>query len=318
MAKFVRDVGMFVAINVTMLVLLFVRYGIHEDYLAAANDKLRRLESTEPPRILLVGGSSMAWSTNSPVLETTLRRQVINCAYHAGLGLGFREAEVMQCARPTDVVVLSIEWGVFPDKPRPRIVTQLSLAAPQTLRFMNGRDRKLILDGILPAARMPLAALAEDFKRYGLSAYSRASARRAKTFRLRENFNGQGDFTGHYGVPPFGFEGRGMEVPTVDELARGVERLNRLHAWCRTRKITLVYLLPFIPESFRQHNPPLEECLTLLKNRLTIPILNPDEFVMPDDAFFDSAYHLQEGPGKRRSERMATWLAAYLSEPALP
>lgn len=314
MRNFVRDAAIFLGINFTILALLYWRYGVSEDYLASANDKIDLVEKTKPARVLLIGGSSVAWSTHSEVIHEQLNLPTINCAYHAGLGIGFREREVTDFAKPDDIVVLSIEWGAFPDQPRARIVAELFAAAPRTIRFMNPRDRKLITDGMLAAVRMPEAALVQDFKKNKFAAFSRESARAAKTIRLRSKFNEYGDFEGHYGVKPFGFKGKGMEFPTLEQLRRTIDRLNKLHAWCEAQGVEIVYLVPFIPESINRDNlDTVNLCMRELRSKLTIPILNPDQYLMPDAAYFDSAYHLRDFAGRCRTKMVANWLQEFLN-----
>ena len=137
MRYFVRDTALFLGLNFTILALLYLRYGVSEDYFASANDKLDLVEQTEPPRVLLIGGSSVAWSTHSRVIRERLQISTINCAYHAGLGIGFLEREVKYFAKPNDIVVLSIEWLVFADRPEARSVAEVLIAAPRTVRFMD-------------------------------------------------------------------------------------------------------------------------------------------------------------------------------------
>ena len=160
---------------------------------------------------------------------------------------------------------------------------------------------------------MPAVALIQDFKQNRFAAFSRESARAAKLLRLRSNFNEFGDFEGHYGVEPPGFGEQGLEFPTLDQLRETIDRLNELHTWCESQGVTIVYLVPFVPESIRRdHLDKLNLCVRELTSRLTILILNADQYLMPDDAFFDTAYHLRDFAGRRRSELIAQRLQEFL------
>ena len=74
------------------------------------------------------------------------------------------------------------------------------IACPAAKQFMNTRDLKLVLDGLIPAIRMPLVSLIEDGKRLKLDALKREEVTKAKRWRLRQNFTEMGDFAGHYTV----------------------------------------------------------------------------------------------------------------------
>ena len=154
MSKFIRDVVIFCSFNMLILSMLYYRYDIHSDYLASANDKLDRLEAKQSPRLLFLGGSSVAWSNHSQVAKEALGDRVNgieNVAYHAGLGLTMRLNEARMLSRKGDIVVFSIEWGVFNDEPWTRKMAEVAMVCPRAMQFMSTRDIKLVVDGLLPA-----------------------------------------------------------------------------------------------------------------------------------------------------------------------
>ena len=69
MSKFVRDVLIFIGINALILGYLYAIYDIKSDYFASVNDTFDRLEQKPPPRLLFVGGSSVAWSHHSQIVQ---------------------------------------------------------------------------------------------------------------------------------------------------------------------------------------------------------------------------------------------------------
>ncbi len=311
MQKFIRDVVLFCGINLAILGYLYAIYDVPNDYLASVNDKLDRLETSEPPRLLLVGGSSVAWGTHSAILEQELSTAPTNLGYHAAVGLNVRIEEAKQLARKGDIAVLSIEWSVFKDEPWARKLTETTLASPRSLSFMNVRDRKLVVDGMLPAMRMPFVAVVDDGKDHGIEALTHASAQRRKKKQLRENFNEYGDYEGHYDQDPVGIDGKVVRLPSLEELEIGVERLNQLNTELNSRGVQVFYFLPIIPSTrFEQDRDRLTELLAVLSSQLEIPILNPDDFLYPENAFFDSCYHLRKESGIQRTKLMAERLRA--------
>lgn len=315
MRRFIRDVVLFCGINLAILGYLYAIYDVPNDYLAAINDKLNRLDATEAPRLLLIGGSSVAWSTHSAILEEQLKLPTTNLGYHAAVGLNVRIEEARQLAQKGDIVVLSIEWSVFRDEPWARKLTETTMASPRAVQFMNGRDKKLMVDGLLPALRMPFVAVVDDAKSNGLNALTHASAQRRKQQQLRGNFNEYGDYEGHYDRVRVGIDGKVVRLPTIEQLETGVERLNQLQTELSKRGVRVFYFVPIIPSSrFNQDEQRITELMDVLTNKLEIPILNRDIYLFPENDFFDSCYHLREEPGIRRTNLLAERLGNALRD----
>lgn len=314
MGKFIRDVLIFSAINLSVLCYLFVIYDFNADYLASLNDKLDRLESTEPPRILFIGGSSVAWSNHTQLAKDAFGMDAENMAIHAGMALSMRINEARMWPQRGDIVVLSIEWSNFTDVPWTRKMAEVVIACPRMFLLMGSRDRKLVADGLLPAMRIPFTAFVDDLKKNKLKAFTHASAQERKQWRLRKNFSELGDFQGHYGVPPIGIVGRDVEFSTMADLEKGIQRLNKLIAELRERGVEVYYFVPVIPQSrFDAKRETALAHVQKLVDDLDAPILNPDNFVFPDDAYFDSCFHLQDGPGEERTQMLVNELSKYLT-----
>lgn len=316
MHQFIRDVLIFCGINLSILGMLYYRYDISADYLASANDKLDRLEVMESPRLLFLGGSSVTWSNHSQIAKDALGdkvRGVENVSYHAGLGLAMRLNEARMLANEGDIVVLSIEWGVYRDSPWARKMSETAMVCPRALRFMNVRDKKLVLDGMLPAVKMPLGSLVQGIKKYGLDALSHQVAQEAKQWRLREHFNEMGDFEGHYGVEAPGLEGRVVIYPTEDQLSSAIQRINEVGDELEERGVQTFFFIPIVADhGYAPHREVAEARVDQLKRELTIPILNPDTYVYPSESYFDSCYHMTDRAGQKRTELLVEALVKEL------
>jgi len=303
--KFIRDVVLFCGINLLVLGYLYAIYDVRNDYLASINDTLDRLEgnkATERTRILFLGGSSVAWGTHSGMVEKELDLEPTNMATHAAMGLGVRIEEARQLTGDGDIVVMSAEWSVLKDKPWNRKMAEVLLACPRASRFMSVRDLKLACDGLLPALRMPFVAVADDAKTNGLRALTHASAQARRSYYVRGTYNEYGDYEGHYDLEIKGIEGMIVRQPTLEHVETSVERLNRLNAELADRNVRMFYFIPLIPESrYQQDQATFDQFIKVITDHLECPILNPTDFTFPDDAFFDSCYHMHKESGVKRT-----------------
>lgn len=316
MPKFIRDVLIFCGINIAILGYLFAIYDLPADYFAAVNENFDRLEVKKHPQILFVGGSSVAWSNHSQLVKDAFPEyEVENLAYHAGLGLGLRLEEARVFSKKGDVVVISIEWGVFKDEPTPRIMSEAVLACPRIFSLMDARDRKIVCDGLLAAIKMPFASFITIAKSEKLKALTYEAAQSRKGFRLRKNFNDLGDFEGHYDQVSPGIEGKQVELSTKEKLLDGVDRLNELHDELEARGVRLVYFIPIVAEQgYLEERERMDNYLKLVRKKLKSPILNPTEFFYPNDSFFDSCYHMKYEAGLRRTKMLTSALKNVLND----
>ena len=271
MKKFIRDVVLFCGINLLILGYLYAIYDVRNDYLASINDKLDRLEAnktTERTRILFLGGSSVAWGTHSGLVEKELNLEPTNMATHAAMGLGVRLEEARQLTRQGDIVVMSAEWSVLGDEPWNRKMTEVLLAAPQARRFMDVRDLKLAMDGLLPALRMPFVAVFEDAKKNGLRALTHKSAQERRSTYVRGTYNDFGDYEGHYDREIKGIEGMIVRRPKLEQVENSVERLNQLNVELKERDVRMFYFIPLIPKSrYEQDQPIFDQFIKVVTDR---------------------------------------------------
>lgn len=313
MSKFIRDIVIFCSINLLVLGYLYWIYDVPGDYLASVNDKLDRLATKAPPRLIFIGGSSVAWSNDSQLAKDTFGIEAENYAIHAGMGLNMRLEEARQLPKPGDTVVISIEWAVFKDDPWTRKMAECAIACPRIMRFMNVRDLKLVADGMLPALKMPFVAFFDDFKKNRMAAFTHASAQKRKQWRLRANFNELGDFVGHHPAKPPGIGGKTVSFSTDEQLIEGIELLNELNRELNERGVKMYYFIPIIAQSrYEQFKETADSHVAILKENLEIPILNPDTYAFPDDSYFDSCYHMQDEPGTQRTQILVDGLKPYL------
>ena len=75
--------------------------------------KLNRLQTTESPRLILVGGSNVAFDIDSQTLADSLKMNPINFGLNAGLSLRYIMRDVIRYTRPNDLILLNMNLFII-------------------------------------------------------------------------------------------------------------------------------------------------------------------------------------------------------------
>lgn len=81
-------------ISIVLVVVIFFVFGIvmpqyREDYMVALVDKYNYAKEIAAPKVILYGGSSVAFGIDSERIEQKLGMPVVNMGLHAGWGRHF-------------------------------------------------------------------------------------------------------------------------------------------------------------------------------------------------------------------------------------
>ncbi|MEY4538779.1 MAG: hypothetical protein RLZZ306_536 [Bacteroidota bacterium] len=87
-----------------------VKNDLHENYFAAIADKHKYAQSIQNPKIILAGGSNLAFGISSDSIEKKINRPVVNLGLYVGFGLDFILQETLSEVKKGDLVILSIEY----------------------------------------------------------------------------------------------------------------------------------------------------------------------------------------------------------------
>lgn len=303
MKRFLLEVAAFLVLQAMVAVGLeglYRRLLGANHYLAAFEDKSRLLESRRPPRVLLVGGSSLAFGADSAALERSVGRPVVNLALHAGLGLDLILGQAERALAPGDVVVLSPEYGLL--KPGPPIdsivVWQHLLAHPRSARDLPASAIAALLDDGLALPHQRLHAL-WDYARHGPP----------QSLYWRTSFDERGDFVAHLGYDSAQGGDQHLRIPTVEQTRDACVRLSLFARRARERGAQIVIVPPPIPaDDHRQQREEIARFWEAVSSQTGLPVMN--DAVFKRRRFFDSAYHLtREG----REERTRALLEAVRS-----
>ncbi|HET9317756.1 MAG TPA: hypothetical protein VFQ51_19335 [Vicinamibacteria bacterium] len=304
MKRFVLEVAAFLALQAAIAVALEWTYQSQlgrGHYLAALSDKERLLRTTRPPRVLLVGGSSLAFGVDSRQLEDALGVPVRNLALNAGLGLDLILRQAEKGLVPGDRVLLSPEYRLLdPGTPfDSSTVWQAVALVPAMARYLSPRAVPQLLDDGLALPHQRLS---------GLWTWVRAG-RPGQLYR-RQGFDDRGDFVGHLDLASEQGNNRHARIPPPDDLADAVELLSRFARRARSLGVEVVILPPPFPAD---DEPSRHDAVGRIWRTVShetgmrvIPVWSPDRSL-----FYDTEYHLtREGRRAHTQEILRALRAA--------
>jgi hypothetical protein len=300
------------------VLLTYYDVAAETNYLAATVDKHRRLHMRSAPRVILVGGSNVAFGFESNRMESALGRPFVNMGLAAGLGVEFMLAEIEPALRPGDVVVLSLEYDHFARGPAagrysmlgfdPNVLRQVLIFRPEGCLALGWTHlRKVVLD-------RGLSILGEIARRGLVSGIGANKAEASETQSPRKGFNAWGDLVGHRNEPARTTAELVNRLPLIADARRfpNAAALEVVREFVeRTGRLGVRVAFTFTPKPtgtiFRDGELAgrLAEALRQIPG---VTLLDaPQDHAYPPEQFFDSANHLTaEGAAQRTSKVIAS------------
>ncbi len=265
-------------------------YDIRTDYLATIIDKQARLKSLDGNRLILVGGSNLAFGINSELIEKKLPVKVANLGLHAGLGLTFMINEVSSLMKKGDVVVLSIAYPLLLDSSEPDIdlIQFAQQLKPRTKDYYHFTPKEM------------LVAHLEKFRKYFTPDIYNVDSVFNRTL-----FNKYGDNEGHLNKKPLTHLIDRKPINHINT-EKAVKLLTTFAENCKKIDVQLLISYPPYPKTeFVGKN---KERITALDIRLRNQLPNitfldrPETYVFDDSLFYDTIYHLHAKGREIRTE----------------
>ncbi|MBQ7689902.1 MAG: hypothetical protein IJT30_01740 [Muribaculaceae bacterium] len=275
---------------VSIVVLLAVAVPPDENgYLWVYNRKLALLDTVPPPRIILVGGSNLAFGIDSHRIQDSLHCRMVNMGLHGGIGIRLALEDVEARLHEGDLVVVAMEYGNFFGGGNGEPETLPALMAATGWRDMgrlNARQWQNVVAGIPRLA----AANAKRLLRAALGGGLDTPSSSVSYRYVAAGFNDLGDEVSHWTLPP------GSVEPSRPFTPRGIDAdfmhwlETALHA-CRQRGATVVMLPPICP---RQHfgctyAPAIAQSLDSIGYPFAA---SPLALTVPDSCAYNGGYHV--------------------------
>jgi hypothetical protein len=278
------------------------------DLMAAYADKLRRLEATKPPRLIFVGGSGLAYGLNSQEVERAFSRPVVNTGFHAGLGLRFMLTHVAPFLFPGDIVIVVPEYGALRDQDSEDLGLwsgALLSDVPESLHGARLADLPEVIAGFPPFAQQKL--LIDPLQKLG-----RARGASYDYAWSRATFDARGDEVGHLSAPQplHRFDNWPPLDPKVDEhvemLRKSVDGLEKMGV-----RVAVAFQALDV-DVFNQNRDTIASIAAVLRKSLGDRVLGtPEDWVLPDDAVFNTPNHANAIGREINTMRLVTDIAKW-------
>jgi len=276
--------------------------------------KDRALEATPSPRIIVVGGSSGLYGVDAKLLSERTGWPVVNYATHAALPLGYHLERALRVAKPGDVLLLNLEYGML-ERQEPNVVST---------HFILEKDPSYLAD-------LPLNEAAA----WTFSAEPSATGQRLWTLVAGEPQDAirklQADT--ERDLDAFGSHRRNQSSLQADYHRRMLDKTPPMRAWlfpgffsdvldavrpqletfaktAAERRVELIATFPPIMEfpEYRERADALEKSsnawIDLYQNVGIETVGSPQRSILPRSKFFDSIKHLNSESSQEYTEAL--------------
>ena len=299
------------------------------DYPLATLGKHAWLANADRERIVLVGGSNLAYGVVSKQLEQATGRHVSNMGMNGYLGVRFMLEEIKPALRERDLVVIALEYDSFVKTVEGHGKDLLMIAKTRPVAFGHlNLSQWLDVLSVIPyaAQKKALRLVGDYYKSLKPTAHAheqaaevpRSSTEIVASVETLAGFNRHGDLESHLGVDfPYERE-EGLDLTS---LGIDPEIIGLLHAFARemdARRVPVVISYSPVMRSFYEKH---AEIIAEIHRRITeggvlAAPLPPEAFVFDEELFFDTVYHLNRVGRVRRTRKLVGSLGPFLDRAA--
>jgi hypothetical protein len=291
-------------LTVAMVGLVFL--GIRPDpqqYFAGSLIQVDLLENTPGPRIILTGGSNVAFGLDAKLMQETLGISVINDGLNAGLGV-VPLRELKDYIRAGDVIIISLEYTLFSSK-------EVMEGGPAFLADWIEFDPHRAVYLFDPWEKTPgiyaIMLQRKVGRQLNLLLYN-GMREEFRAFFEGGGFDANGDFIGHTkeNVKPT------SEIPDspfpVIKLDEGIFIfLEDFRQFAKARGAAVYFEAPASRRTncLATGETQMANFFKMFKTKSSIPLLTPfGQVCMADKYFFDTPYHLNAQGRRIKTEQL--------------
>ncbi len=268
------------------------------DYISAILDKDRLLRGTPSPKIVFVGASNLAFGLDSERVQSAMRLPVVNLGLHGGVGLKYMLDSTLPYVKKGDIVVLVPEYEEFFGERHygeAPLLNVLHLSREGWRHIDSFQQYRVIWRYALTEMKDTIHAL-----------YKRSSS--SGKIYSRESFNRFGDVVAHLKEKPRTIERYGVPLENEKFNDGVLADMKIFREYSEGNGAAVLILFPSIAESaFRMNHARIREVYDRIRTYGGLGAIlgsTPEDYVFPDNCFFDTAYHLTGTCRETRTDKV--------------
>lgn len=264
-----------------------------EGYFQASLLKSNLLRNTPSPRLLIAGGSNVAFAVDSDLLEANLGLPVVNLGIHGGIGKSTYE-ELGENIHSGDIILLMPEYVIFEAE---GVLEGNDVPLAQWIEY-DLRRLHLVSPARAPALLLTIAQIKAG---RGVVSFLSGGQLNRGVYNS-DNFNSRGDFIGQVtATAPIKRLQEGSYFKSDTYYMKTFAFFEQLNQDAMAKGAVVYFEFPASRESNCRATGQerFKELYAMLQEWTTIPVLtNLDEICFPNSYFFDTNYHLN-GVGRQ-------------------
>lgn len=305
MKRFVSKTILFallLTVSMTVVAVINKRYFFADNYLNEFPVKQKLISSTPSPKMVVIGGSNVAFGIDSKTLSDSLGIPVVNAGLHAGLGLRYIMNANTPLLRKGDILVVMPEYGHFFNRGAYGGTSTISVvpyfATAEDLQQLNVPQFMNVARGFCHAT---VLMLFEGTK--GMA----HPASESSTFKyLKSGFDERGDEVSHRVKPT------DKDMTNYHCSPSFTEFISLVHDM-ECRGIRVLLLPPAILDTELAADRPMIDTLVRRFRSVGIPYQAPlNTFAYPAKYLYNSSYHLNADGVVRNTHNVLTALKGEL------
>ena len=297
--RFAACTTLLAALSIAGLFLYVVR--VPKDVFSPTfQDKYDALRNTDGPRLILLGGSSMAYGIDEEYLEELTGLPVVNMGLYGGLGNLFQTQLVKSDFHEGDIVILGYEYNWIDADSFSKLLVDT---------VMSGIDHRIDMYRVIPLRNIPevigyLPSYYSEKKAYaknpGDDVHHTLFDRAGRLTEARPgskitDYANQTDL--HNPVS--------MEDVTISR--ESIRYLKAFRAYADKKKAKLFFTAPpFLEDAVQGDRNAFDLLPELEETSIGIPFIStPSDYLFPADQMYDTVYHCNDDGARIRTERLA-------------
>lgn len=327
-------------------------FSVDDGYMAAIVDKDRLLRSAPGRRLILIGGSNLAFGIDGPLLGERYRLTPVNLGMHELLRAGYMLRHTEANLRSGDVVILCLEFGTMfsgAETANPELRKLLCQALPTMADYFEESDDtpwkefcdRIALAQCAAKSRDVAARCRQSTTRkttqllvHGMTSQNKLQQQfdqqfdqawpqllqeyhrwlSCDTVYARSGFNAHGDFVGHYGLTSDrALDSKQLSALTASQRSQLARSLAVLNKFVARCRVKEVDVYFAYPPICNANDQFAAQYEAEIAAQCAAPILFPIAAARTNASeHYDSAYHLNWTGIRRRMEVWTTALDRHL------